>query len=158
MHFFSSYFQVFNQNTEGFSTHNFSTWLGSYQQMLLKGTKDLPAKKAAPSFGEDATWEELLLSGQTVTPSEQMHSLCGSYCTFITVSFVLLYYRILLSILMPLVSTWTSKEMDGVYHLQNETVFFLHFQFSANLIYLVFCCLTRLNDVILLNKQGSCTA
>lgn len=43
--------------------------------MLLKGAKDLPAKQAAPSFGEDATWEELLLSGQTITPSEKMHSL-----------------------------------------------------------------------------------
>lgn len=31
-------------------------------------------------------------------------------------------------------------------------------QFSANLMYLVFYCLTRLSDIILLNKEDSCTA
>lgn len=30
--------------------------------MLLKDTKDFPEKHAAPFFGEDTTWEELLLT------------------------------------------------------------------------------------------------
>lgn len=68
------------------------------------------------------------------------------------------YCCILLPLLTPLLSTCAPKEMDDAHPLQHQEVFFPHNQFSANLIHLIFHILTRLSDIILLNKGGSSTA
>lgn len=126
--------------------------------LTLKCCWKAPEALQLPTLG-DAIWKRLWVCLGRQFPLSKLWRICGSYCTFIALPFVLFYYYcILLSLLTPLLSTCAPKEMDEAHPLQYQEVVFSHNQFSANLIHLIFHILTRLSEIILLSKGGSSTA
>lgn len=145
----SSYSQVINQNTKGFNTQ---------KRAFLFG---LTLTSKAPCFGKDATWEELLLFGQTITPTEQKHSLTHLWKLLHFYNCSICTALILHFIIYPNASGfYLLFKRDGwcISPTVTKGGFSPYSKFSANLIYLFFYWLTRLTDTILLNKEDSCTA